>query len=180
MEKPIFYCDCDGVILNTIEVAFQIIRENGYNINLGNREEVDKYFRTTADWNKIFDRAEIINDSADRLRYLKNKKIFEDVMILTKISGGYQEEKLKLELFRKLLPTIKVITLQYGMSKGIAVPARGNLLLDDEIGNCEEWKSHDGTAVLFSPYMSNLDKDIISNISDLERTDGVKRLLKTR
>ena len=29
MNKPIFYCDCDGVILNTIEVAYQIMKENG-------------------------------------------------------------------------------------------------------------------------------------------------------
>ena len=180
MEKPIFYCDCDGVILNTIEVAFQIIRENEYKINLSNREEVDKYFRTTADWNKIYDRVKIINDADERLRYLKRKKIFEDVMILTKISGGITEEKLKLDLFNKLLPTMKVITLQYGLSKSLAVPSKGNLLVDDEIGNCSEWKNNDGTAILFSPYMRKPEQDIISDLCELTETQGVKKLLKTR
>ena len=49
MEKPIFYCDCDGVILNTIEVAFSIMRDHG--CNTSNRSEVDNYFRKLINWN---------------------------------------------------------------------------------------------------------------------------------
>lgn len=178
MEKPIFYCDCDGVILNTIEVAFSIMRDHG--CNTSNRSEVDNYFRKLINWNEIFERARIINNSIDRLRYIKESEIFKDVVILTKLSGGDDEERLKRDLFKDVLPGVRVITLQYGLNKGVVVPAKGNILLDDEIGNCEKWRNEDGIAILFSQYMRSPDDDIINDLSDLVHTEGVKKLLKTR
>ena len=178
MEKPIFYCDCDGVILNTIEVAFAIMRENG--CNLSNRDEVDYYFKRKIDWNEIFERASFINDSIGKINNLKKEDIFKDIIILTKISGANHEERLKRDLFKEILPDIKVVTLQYGLSKSSVVSARGNILLDDEIKNCTEWRKEDGVAILFSPYMSNLDANIVSSISDIVDTNGAKKLLKTR
>ena len=178
MDKPILYCDCDGVILNTIQVAFSIMREHG--CNLGNRQEVDAFFRNYIDWKEIFNRAEIINDAINQLRYIRKSGLFGDVMILSKLSGGYDEERLKRALFAKTLPMVRVITLQYGLNKGSVVNASGNILVDDEIGNCEMWRKENGTAILFSPYMTCVENDIISNLSQLKYTDGVKKLIKTR
>ena len=178
MDRPIFYCDCDGVILNTIEVAFQIMREMGCDMSNGN--EIDYYFKKLIDWNEVFEKASFINNSIERIRYIKENNIFKDIIILTKLSGANHEERLKRDLFKEVLPGIKVITLQYGLPKGLVVPAKDNILVDDEIRNCKEWEKQNGTAILFSPYMSNLEKNIISNIGDVVNTEGAKRLLKTR
>lgn len=178
MDKPIFYCDCDGVILNTIEVGFNIMREIGCNMN--NRKEVDYYFKHVVDWNDIFDRATFINNSIEQIKYLQKQKIFEDILILTKLSGALHEERLKRDLFKEKLSDIKVITLQYDLSKSSVVQAKGNVLLDDEIHNCRKWDNENGVAVLFSTYMSNLESNIISNIRDITNTKGVKKLIKTR
>ena len=178
MEKPIFYCDCDGVILNTIEVAFQIMRKKG--CNMSDRREVDLYFKRIIDWNEVFEKARFINNSIERLKRLKKEELFRDIIILTKLSGGYDEERLKRDLFSEVLPGFKVVTLQYGLSKGLVVPAKGNILLDDEIGNCSEWNKQEGIAILFAQYMRSLDENVISDLSDLKNTSGVKELIKTR
>ncbi len=178
MDKPIFYCDCDGVILNTIEVAFQIMRE--YGCDTSNRKEVDMLFKTIIDWNKIFEKASFINNSIEQIKFIKEQNIFKDIIILTKLSGGYDEERLKRDLFHDILPDIKVITLQYGLSKELVVKAKGNVLVDDEIGNCQKWEKENGTAILFSPYMRNVDENVVSNLVDVKDTFGVKKLLKTR
>ena len=178
MDKPIFYCDCDGVIMNTIEIAFQIMRQNGCNMN--DRREIDYYFKRLLDWNEVFDKATFINNSIERLKIIKEDNIFQDTIILTKLSGGYDEERLKRDLFNDILPGFKVITLQYGLSKALVVSAKDNVLLDDELGNCKDWRDKDGIAILFSQYMRNLDEDVISDLSELKNTNGVKKLLKTR
>ena len=177
MEKPIFYCDCDGVILNTIEVGFGMMREMG--CNMSDRKEIDYYFKNKVNWNDIFDKAEYINNSIDQLNYLKRKKIFEDIIILSKVCTQ-SEEKLKNELFKRVLPDIKLITLDYNLSKALVVPSKDNVLLDDEIRNCEEWNNQEGVAVLFSPFMYNHESNVVNNIRDVVETEGVKKLIKTR
>ena len=64
MEKPTFYCDCDGVILNTIEIAFKIMTRMGVDIH--NRKQVDDTFRKLIDWNDIFAETSPINTTIDK------------------------------------------------------------------------------------------------------------------
>ena len=178
MGKPIFYCDCDGVILNTIEVAFNIMKEHGCNIS--NRKEVDYYFKRLIDWNEIFANARFINNSIEQIKRLREQDFFDDIVILTKLSGSIDEERLKRDLFKEVLPDVKVITLQYGLNKALVVPSKDNILLDDEINNCKQWEKEDGIAILFSPYMNSYDANIVSSISDVPNTKEVKKLIKTR
>ena len=178
MGKPVFYCDCDGVILNTIEIAYQIMRE--CELDISNRKEVDYFFKKMVDWNMIFDRAIVIDNAINKLKSLKNEDIFKNIFILTKLSGGYDEERLKRDLFSNLLPEIKVITLQYGLTKGLVVKAKDNILVDDEIGNCKKWENEGGSAILFSPYMSNLETNIINDLIDVKNANCTKKLLKAR
>lgn len=178
MNKPILYCDCDGVILNTIEIAFKIMRNSGCNMN--DRNEIDRYFRMLIDWNEVFDKATVINDAIEKLKYIKENNIFEDVVIITKLSGGYHEEGLKRDLFKALIPGIRVITLQYGLPKAGVVNAKDNILIDDEVGNCNNWKNNEGTAILFSEETKDLRHNVVNDIMDVTNTKGVKKLLKTR
>lgn len=178
MEKPILYCDCDGVIFNTIDVAFQIMQDAGCDMN--NKREIDYYFSHILNWNDIFSKATIINDSIDKIKLLKESNIFSDVIILTKLSGSYDEEGLKREIFRDYLPSTKVITLQFGLSKAGVVNAQNNVLIDDELHNCNNWKDNNGVAILFSQKNADFRKNIVNDLLDIPNTKGVKKLLKTR
>ena len=178
MEKPILYCDCDGVILNTIEIAFQIMQSNG--CNMKSREEIDRYFRQLIDWREVFDKATFIDDAVDKIKLLKESNIFSDIIVLTKLSGGYHEEGLKRDLFKEYLPDTRIITLQYGLTKAGVVKAKDNILIDDEERNCNNWKDNEGIAILFSKENKDLKHNVIDDLLDITNTKGVKKLLKTR
>jgi len=177
MEKPILYCDCDGVIFNTIETAFQIMERKG--CDMSNPNEIDYYFRRIIDWREVFANSKIINNAIDKIRLLKDSDLFSDVIILTKLSGNYYEEGLKRDIFRECLPDVKVITLQYGLTKALVVNPKGNVLIDDELRNCNNWKNYDGIAVLFDLEANDLENDIVNDLLDIPNTIGVKKLFKT-
>ena len=65
MEKPILYSDCDGVLFNTIDVAYEYMKNNG--CNMKDRKEIDYFFRKVIDWHKLFKNATMINDSINKL-----------------------------------------------------------------------------------------------------------------
>ena len=178
MEKPILYCDCDGVIFNTIDVAFDIMKKNG--CNMQDKNEIDTYFRKLIDWRDVFKEAEVINNSIDKIQKLKENDCFSDVIILTKLSGGYHEEGLKRDIFKEFLPDVRIITLQFGLSKALVVRAKDNVLIDDEKRNCDNWKENDGIAILFSQDEKDLEHNVLNDLMDITKTEGVKKLLKTR
>ena len=179
MEKPILYCDCDGVIFDTIDVALGMMRE--YGCNMDNRHEIDYYFRKIIDWRDVFERAHIINNAIEKLRILSESYDFSDTRILTSLSGNYYEEGLKREIFSEYLPGIKVITVQYGIPKPLVVPnPEKHILVDDEKRNCDRWKNCDGTAILFSRETMNMKKDVVNDLLDIPYTNGYKKLIKTR
>ena len=179
MEKPILYCDCDGVIFNTIDVSYDMMREFG--CDMTNRHEIDYYFRKVIDWNDVFDRAIIINNSIEKLKILKEGYDFQDVIILTSLSGNYKEAGLKREIFGDLLPGFKIITVQYGIPKALVVrnPEK-HILVDDEKRNCDKWKLYNGTAILFSKEIIDVKHNIVNDLLDIPYTKGYKKLIKTR
>lgn len=179
MEKPILYCDCDGVIFNTIEVSFEIMKKMG--CNMQDRKQIDYFFREIIDWYEVFEKATVINNSIEKIKLLKEKDVFLDIMILTKISGNRHEEGIKREIFRDCLPDIKVITLPYLASKSSVVSKPSDhILVDDEKRNCVSWKGDNGTAILFSRNQIDLDNDIIDDLMDIPNTKGYHKLLRTR
>ena len=177
MKKPILYSDFDGVIYDTINTAFSIMKDN--NCDMSNGVEIDRYFRELLDWEEVYKKATIINDSIEKLKLFQESKIFQDVIILTKLSGNYHEERIKRDFLNIVLPSIKVITLQYGLAKSSVVKAIGNILIDDELKNCLSWKKSNGVAILFNQEMCDLENDIVSDILDIPNTSSVKKLMKT-
>ena len=179
MEKPILYCDCDGVIFDTIDVAFDMMRE--YGCNMDNRNDIDYFFRKIIDWREVFKRAKVINNAIDKIRILNDSCYFNEVRVLTSLSGNYYEEGLKREIFNEYLPEIKVITLQYGIPKPLVVlNPEQHILIDDEKRNCDKWKNSNGTAILFSKETMNMKKDVVNDLLDIPYTKGYKKLIKTR
>ena len=110
-------------------------------------------------------------------------KALPKIIQLTVISGNYDEEGVKRELFSSFLPNINVITVQYGLVKASVVPnPQLNILVDDEPRYCNAWNSYgeDDTAVLFIPNHSNLEKNIVNDLLDIPNTQAYKKLIKTR
>jgi hypothetical protein len=179
LDLPILYSDCDGVLINSIDVSYDMMIEMGCDMN--NRNEVDYFFRKVIDWNEVFRRVQIINDGPEKLKILKESGLFKDVVIATGICGNYSEEGLKRIFFGDILPGMRVITIQYGIPKALAVPkAYESILVDDEPRNGVKWEKYGGEAVLFIPNHSNLEKNIISDILDVPNTQAYKKLIKTR
>ena len=179
MEKPILYCDCDGVIFDTIDVAFDMMRELGCDMH--NRADIDRYFRQIIDWRDVFKRAHVINNAIEKLNILKDGYDFDDVRILTSLSGNIYEEGLKREIFGNCLPGTKIITVQYGVPKPLVVRNTENhILVDDEKRNCNRWEKYNGTAILFSRENMDLENNVINDLLDVPYTEGYKKLIKTR
>lgn len=173
----ILYIDCDGVIFNTIETAFKMMKEN--NIDITDNRKVDYFFRSTS-WELLLENSIIINDAINKIKLLKGKQIYKDVIILTKLSGNYTEERLKRETFSLLLPNTKVITLPRNYDKALVVSSMNNILVDDEEKNVISWNNHGGTGIRFMKDLIDFENDIINDLDDIENTNGVKLLRKTR
>lgn len=174
--KNILYIDCDGVILDTIETAFTMMKEN--NIDITNKYLVDYFFRNI-NWNYLINNSMIINNAIEKIKILKNNNIYQDVVILTKLSGNYDEERLKRDTFFKLLPNIKVITLPRDYNKALVVPSINNILIDDEDKNIASWNNYGGIGIKFTKDIIDLDNNIINDLNDIENTSKVKMLRKT-
>ena len=177
MSKPILYIDFDGVILNTIEVVREMLRRDGCDAD--NWWEINRYFRRKDIWLEVFEKATIINDAINQIKKVMELGIFSEVIILTKITNVFDEERLKRDLLNQVLPGVRVITLQNGLNKALVVKAKGNVLVDDEPYNCVDWEKEDGIAISFSQFVSNLEENVINYISDVINTSAVKKLLKT-
>lgn len=176
MNKPILYSDFDGVIYDTIAVAFKMMEEA--NIDINDRKARDKFFRYIIDYAKLYRNSTIINDAVNKLMTIKESNIFSDVIILTKLSGNYYEEGIKRNFLQTVLPEIKVITMQYDLNKATVVIPDGHILIDDEKRNCRQWNDANGVAILFRKEISDLQNNIINDLDDLVNTESVKRLIK--
>lgn len=174
--KNTLYIDCDGVILDTIETAFNMMKEN--NIDIKNKDLVNKFFRNT-NWNYLINHSIIINDAIEKIKTIKNNNLYQDVIILTKLSGNYDEERLKREIFLKLLSNIKVITLPRDYNKALVVPSMNNILVDDESKNINSWNNYGGIGIKFTKDIIDLENNIINDLNDIENTSKVKILRKT-
>ncbi len=178
MIDTILYLDCDGVIFNTMETSFNMMKELG--LDSKKCEDLDYFFIHVIDWNYLIYKSGIINNAILKIRTIKEKNIFKDVKILTKLSGNLGEELVKRRLFSKLLPDIEVITLPFKEHKDEIVDPVGNILVEDNLSNFDRWENAHGVAVLFKPDEFNYESNIICDLMDISKTNAVKKLIKTR
>lgn len=173
----ILYLDCDGVIFDTIDTAFKEMVDN--NVNLSNHDEIDNYFKKI-NWVNLMQKSEIINNSIDKIKEIEKSKLYKEIIILTKLSGSYYEEKVKRDTFNILLPKINIITLPRSYDKALVVNPKNHILVDDEDKNIHSWNNNGGIGIKFTKSISNPGIDIINDLNDIENTKGVKLLRKTR
>ena len=173
----VLYIDCDGVIFDTINEAYRMMDESG--LDSKNHFLIDNFFKNV-DWSVLFKRSKELNNAVNKIIFLKESNLFKDVIMLTKLSGNYNEEGIKRKIFNELLPGIRVITLQRNISKDSIVIANGNILVDDEIKNINSWNNSGGIGIFFHEKSSDFENNIISDLLDITKTSSYKKIIKTR
>lgn len=143
------YIDFDGVILNTIEVTYEDLK----NLNLDSKkiedqEKVREYYMSI-DWNNLLNsRASIINDGVNAIKRIIASNKF-NVSILTHIFS-LEEAVEKINYIRKYFDDITVIPVPKSISKTKMVNTANSLLIDDFSGNLREWENEKGIGIKFS------------------------------
>ena len=152
MQK--LYLDCDGVILDTINYTYKMIKEMGIP-----KEKIDDFYKKLS-WKNLIEKAGQIDDSIEKIKKLS--KSF-DVEILTHVNSE-EEIREKFKYFTKVLPDIKLNVVPKIIKKGDIVDPKGAILVDDFYPNLDYWQEMGGISVKFSD--SNKESKFIK-INDL-------------
>mgnify|MGYP003178254337 CR=1 FL=1 len=129
------YLDCDGVILDTINMSYKMIKNKG----LTNEKDIEKIKELT----KVY-----------------------DVEILTHVNSD-GEIIAKLNYFKEVLPEVKVIAVPKEIKKADVVDPKGNILVDDFLGNLDYWHEKGGISIKFSDSGKKCIYQTITDLSEL-------------
>lgn len=132
------YIDFDGVIVNTMEIIEQELKEN-------NLKKTDEYYMNI-DWFKLLNKCEIINLAFKQIESLKS--IF-DISILTHIYT-IEEGVAKLNFIRKYDKNLNVILVPKNIAKSKIVNAKNAILIDDYNENIKDWINSGGIGIKFN------------------------------
>lgn len=152
------YLDCDGVILDTINKSYQMLKEEG----ITTEPEVRKFYSNIC-WKTLIKESGEIDDSIAKIKEL-NK--YFNIEILTHVNST-KEEIVKKNYFKNELPGINVIAVPREIRKADFVEAKNNILVDDFSENLDYWKEKGGISVKFSNIKENCDYDVITNLLEL-------------
>jgi len=156
MQK--LYIDCDGVILDTINKSYQMLKE----ANITTESEVSKFYNSI-DWNNLIEISGQINDSINKIKELTK---YFDVEILTHVYSEH-EANAKKEYFDKVLKGINVIAVPKTIKKADFVNPTGCILVDDYSSNLMYWEEKGGISVKFSDHEENCPYAVISDLLEL-------------
>ena len=140
------YIDFDGVILNTIELAEEMMREQ--NIVYSNIEAVDEFY-SNLNWTELLSRTRIINDGIESIQRIIDSNKF-DVAILTKINSLHEAIE-KIEYIRQYFKDI----------------TKNSILIDDTDTNLEEWHNEGGISIKFSENLTAYEFKTINKLDEI-------------
>ena len=146
MQK--LYLDCDGVILDTINMSYKMIKNKG----LTNEKDIEHFYKNLS-WEELIIEAGEINNSIEKIKEL------------TKVYDG--EIIAKLNYFKEVLPEVKVIAVPKEIRKADAVDPKGNILVDDFLGNLDYWHEKGGISIKFSDSGKECIYQTITDLSEL-------------
>ena len=156
------YIDFDGVICNTIEITYKMMKDA--NIDLNDDDKVTELYKDL-DWNHVLSICTVINDAMDNIKKLASSGKF-DIAILTHVNS-MNETIEKLKFIRKYLKDITIIPVPKAVSKTKMINARFSILVDDYVGNLDEWKEAGGIGVRFDLDMDGKGFLVIDHLDDL-------------
>ena len=156
------YLDCDGVILNTINTSYQMIKD----MNLEGEENIRKFYREL-DWKKLIIDSGEIDNSISKIKELSK---YFDIEILTHTNSDNEINEKK-EYFAERLPGINVISVPKVTHKCDMVNPQDSILVDDFITNLEKWQEKGGISVKFSDAGKECEFTTINDLLELLEID---------
>lgn len=152
------YLDCDGVILDTINKSYKMLKEEG----ITTEEEVNNFYKNIC-WEKLIIESGEINNSINKIKELTK---YFDIEILTHINSE-NEIIAKKEYFNKVLPNINMIPVPKQIRKADYVNPTNIILVDDYTENLEYWKEKGGIPVKFSDSGKKCEFTVITDLLEL-------------
>lgn len=160
------YIDFDGVILDTINVMYDLMDE--LEIDRTNYEESLKFFQNV-DWRTILNETPQINESISCIQKLIESNLF-DIAILTHVNS-LNEIVEKVKFIRKYLGNITIIPVPKAISKTKMVHAKDAILVDDYSGNLREWEEAGGIGIRFNLRLNGKGFKVINKLDQLLEMD---------
>lgn len=143
------YIDFDGVIMNTIEVGYDMFDKLGIEKN---EDNVGKFY-SELNWKDFINKkCSQINDSIDCIKKIIDSGLF-NVSILSHVVS-LDEAVAKIEYIRKYFKDITFIPVPKKISKTKMVHTKNSILIDDYAGNLREWTGEGGIGIRFSEKMN--------------------------
>ena len=139
------YIDFDGVILNTIEIGYNEIKNLGLEVN----SETCQNYYSTLDWKTFLNKqCSQINNSIECIQKIIDSNMFNVNILSHVVSLDEAVEKIK--YIRKYFKDITFIPVPKKISKTKMVHTEGSILIDDYAGNLREWNNEGGIGIRFS------------------------------
>lgn len=139
------YIDFDGVILDTIDVTYERLRDEG--ISFKDTAKIISFYKKL-NWDALLKECHPINDSLNNIKKLIDSDLF-NVYVLSHVASD-EEAFAKRNYLERRIPNLKIITIDNSINKCDAVLCKNAILVDDYMGNLELWDAKGGIAVKFS------------------------------
>ena len=143
MERKQLYIDFDGVIMDTINVTYRLIEEQGVNKT---EEEVQNFYRNL-NWKNLLSITPEISDAFNCIQKLKDSDLF-DISILTHVNS-LDEAVAKINYIRKYVKEVTIIPVPREISKTKMCKIDDSILVDDYSGNLKDWVNAGGIGIQF-------------------------------
>ncbi len=170
------YIDFDGVILDTIDVSYEILKSS--NIDTTNYDQVQEFYHKL-DWEELISISKPINNNINNLKKLINSNLY-DITILTHINSN-NEINAKKKFIKENIGDIQTIYVEKKYNKCDIVDAHNAILVDDYMGNLEKWEEKGGIPIKFSTTGKKYECISIDSLELLiDKYEEIKRKIPTR
>lgn len=169
MIKKQLYIDFDGVIMDTIDVTYKIIKDE--KIDLKDEEEVEKFYKAL-DWKNLLSITPEINDAFNCIEKIRESNMF-DIAILTHVNS-LDEAIEKIKFIRKHTIDLTIIPVPKALSKTQMVHTKGAILIDDYTSNLTEWESSLGIGIRFNRNLNGKGFKVIDRLDKILEMNLVK------
>ncbi len=160
------YIDFDGVIMNTIEVSYLELKKMGLSDSDPKDQPAVRKYYADMDWNILLnEKATIINDAINCITKIVDSGLYE-VSILSHVNS-LQEVVEKVKFIRKFFKDITIIPVPRSIPKTEMVHSKGHILIDDYVGNLEEWKAEGGIGIKFSTKLNGKGFPVIDKLDQI-------------
>jgi len=156
------YIDFDGVILDTINVTYELLKKEG--IDKKDILSVQKFY-SELDWKWLLKTTPVINDAIECIIKINNTGRF-NVSILTHINS-LDEAIEKVKYIRKYFNDITVIPVPKAISKTKMVHTKDAILIDDYDKNLVDWIKEGGIGILFSTELEDKGYTVIDRLDKI-------------